>query len=154
MAGHPRERHVRKGPSHVKADRIFTNAKIFTADSDTTIASALAVKDGTFVYVGDEQGLADFEGEVEDLGGRFIMPSIIDSHVHITTGIGFEYADLGAFIDREDKSDILAFMADYVRDNPGMGPYRFMLERVRLCGEELVKEELDAICPEVGVVVL
>ena len=154
MAGHPRERHVRKGTSHVKADRIFTNAKIFTADSDTTIASALAVKDGTFVYVGDEQGLADFEGEVEDLGGRFIMPSIIDSHVHITTGIGFEHADLGAFIDREGKSDILAFMADYVRDNPGMGPYRFMLERVRLCGEELAKEELDAICPEVGVVVL
>lgn len=154
MAGHPRERHVRKGPSHVKADRIFTNAKIFTADSDTTIASALAVKDGTFVYVGDEQGLADFEGEVENLGGRFIMPSIIDSHVHITTGIGFEYADLGAFIDREGKSDILAFMADYVRDNPGMDPYRFMLERVRLCGEELAKEELDAICPEVGVVVL
>jgi hypothetical protein len=64
MAGRTRERHVRKGPSHVKADRIFTNAKIFTADSDTTIASALAVKDGTFVYVGDEQGLADFEGEV------------------------------------------------------------------------------------------
>ena len=154
MAGHPRERHVRKGPSHVKADRIFTNAKIFTADSDTTIASALAVKDGTFVYVGDEQGLADFEGEVEGLGGRFIMPSIIDSHVHITTGIGFEYADLGAFIDREGKSDILAFMGDYVRDNPGMDPYRFMLERVRLCGEELAKEELDAICPEVGVVVL
>ena len=37
-----------------KADLIIENAKIFTADKDKPHAAALAVKDGSFVYVGDE----------------------------------------------------------------------------------------------------
>ena len=68
----------------MKADMIMKNAKIFTSDKDKPMASSLAVKDGRFIYVGDEAGLSAFEGEVTDLGGRFIMPGIIDSHVHVT----------------------------------------------------------------------
>ena len=79
----------------MKADKIIKNAKIFTADKNRPQATALAVKDGKFVYVGDEAGLSACEGEVTDLGGKFIMPGIIDSHVHVTTGVGFEYLDLG-----------------------------------------------------------
>ena len=78
----------------MKADKIIKNAKIYTADRNNLQAAALAVKDGKFVYVGDEAGLSDYEGPVVDLGGRFIMPGIIDSHVHITWPIGFEYARL------------------------------------------------------------
>ena len=63
----------------MKADKIIKNAKIFTADKNQPLASALVVKDGKFVYVGDEAGLQGYEGEVEDLGGQFIMPGIIDS---------------------------------------------------------------------------
>ena len=60
----------------MKADRIIKNAKIFTADMEKPLASALAVKDGRFIYVGDEDGLSAFEGPVTDLGGRFIMPGM------------------------------------------------------------------------------
>lgn len=77
----------------MKADKIIKNAKIFTANKDALQASALAVKDGKFIYVGDETGLSDFEGEVTDLEGKFIMPGIIDTHVHVTFPIGFEYED-------------------------------------------------------------
>ena len=84
--------------SSMKADKIIKNAKIFTSDRDDPQATALVVKDGKFVYVGDEAGLKEYEGEVTDLGGKFIMPGIIDSHVHITTGVGFEYTDLGVYI--------------------------------------------------------
>jgi len=52
------------------------------------------VKDGKFAYVGDEAGLSAYEGPVIDMGGRFIMPGIIDSHVHVTWPIGFEYATI------------------------------------------------------------
>ncbi|MBR0245510.1 MAG: hypothetical protein IJQ61_03460 [Bacteroidales bacterium] len=38
----------------MKADEIIKNAKIFTADKSRPQATALAVKDGKFVYVGDE----------------------------------------------------------------------------------------------------
>ena len=71
----------------MKADKIIKNARIFTADKDKPLATALAVKDGKFIYVGDEAGLSEYEGEVTDLEGKFIMPGIIDSHVHITTSV-------------------------------------------------------------------
>ena len=64
---------------------------------------SLAVKDGKFVYVGDEAGLSEYEGEVRDLGGRFIMPGIIDSHVHVTMGAGFEYTEVGPYVDCDSK---------------------------------------------------
>ena len=54
----------------MKADHIIKNAKIFTSDKKTPQATALVVKDGKFVYVGNEAGLSNFEGEVTDLGGK------------------------------------------------------------------------------------
>ncbi len=39
----------------MKADQIIKNAKIYTADKEQPIASALVVKDGKFAYVGGEQ---------------------------------------------------------------------------------------------------
>ena len=132
----------------MKADQIIKNAKIFTSDKDNLQASALVVKDGKFVYVGDEAGLSDFEGEVTDLGGKFIMPGIIDSHVHVTIPVGFEYADMGERIEPNGKQEALDIMADYISKNPGETRYRFLLEKKFLKGEDIVKEDLDAICPD------
>ena len=112
------------------------------------MATALVVKDGKFVYVGDEAGLSKYEGEVTDLGGKFIMPGIIDSHVHVTIPVGFEYADMGPRIECDGKQAVLDFMADYIRKNPGEKRYRFILEKRFLNGDDIVKEELDAICPD------
>ena len=58
----------------MKVDKIIKNAKIFTSDKNNPMATSLVVKDGKFVYVGDEAGLANYEGEVTDLGGKFIIP--------------------------------------------------------------------------------
>ncbi|MBR3246033.1 MAG: hypothetical protein IKF90_25535 [Parasporobacterium sp.] len=102
----------------MKADQIIKNAKIFTSDKDNLQASALVVKDGKFVYVGDEAGLSDFEGEVTDLGGKFIMPGIIDSHVHVTIPVGFEYADMGERIEPNGNQEALDIMADYISKIP------------------------------------
>lgn len=138
----------------MKADRIIKNAKIFTADKKNPKATSLVVKDGKFVYVGDEAGLSKYEGEAIDLGGKFIMPAIIDSHVHVTTSIGFEYADLGVRFDCEGKKAGLDFMADYIAKNPGLPRYRFMMEQACLKGEILTKEDLDSICPDSELIVL
>ncbi|MGX8696391.1 MAG: amidohydrolase, partial [Prevotella sp.] len=136
------------------ADIIIKNANIFTADKNHPKASALVVRDGKFIYVGDEAGLADYKGEITDLGGKFIMPSLIDSHVHVTTGVGFEYLDLGVPVMCSTKKECLAFMADWIQKNPGLKRYRFMMERTCLAGEDLTKEELDAICPDAEMLVL
>ena len=76
------------------------------------------------------------------------MPGIIDSHVHVTTPVGFEYADMGPRIECDGKQAVLDFMADYIRKNPGEKRYRFILEKRFLNGDDIVKEELDAICPD------
>ncbi len=132
----------------MKADKIIKNAKIFTSNKDMPQAAALAVKDGKFVYVGDEAGLADYEGEITDLNGRLIIPGIIDSHVHVSLGVGFEYTDFGVYVECTNKKEAMDFMAEYVKKNPGLDRYRFELERDLLNGETIVKEELDAICPD------
>ena len=106
------------------------------------------VKDGKFVYVGDEAGLSAYEGEVTDLGGKFIMPGIIDSHVHITIPVGFEYAPMGERIEPDGKQAALELMADYIKTHPGEKRYRFLMEKKFLNGEDIVKEDLDAICPD------
>lgn len=138
----------------MKADKIIRNAKIFTSDRDNISANALVVKEGKFVYVGDEAGLSDYEGEVTDLGGKFIMPGIIDSHVHVTMGAGFEYIDMGPYVMCDSKKEALSFMEDHIRSNPGKKRYRFLLERVSLHGEDITKEDLDAICPDSELVIL
>ena len=138
----------------MKADMIMKNAKIFTANKDNPLATALVVKDGKFVYVDDEAGLAAYEGEVADLGGKFIMPGIIDSHVHVTMGTGFEYTDMGPYVACDSKKGALDFMADYIASNPGRNRYRFLLERVFLHGDDITKEDLDAICPDAEIVIL
>ena len=131
-----------------KADLIIENAKIFTADKDKPHAAALAVKDGSFVYVGDEAGLSAYEGPVTDLAGKFIMPGIIDSHVHVTFPIGFEYVEMGDAITCNGKQELMDIMKDYINRNPGLKRYRFMVDKKYLNGEEITKEDLDAICPE------
>ncbi|MBQ7265399.1 MAG: amidohydrolase family protein [Firmicutes bacterium] len=138
----------------MKADKIIKNAKIFTADKDRPIACALAVKDGKFVYVGDEAGLSDYEGDVSDLGGKFVMPAVIDSHVHVTTGVGFAYIDTGEYIMCGSKKEALDFMAENIKNDPGRERYKFILERKYLQGEDLTKEDLDAVCPEAELLIL
>ena len=138
----------------MKADQIFKNAKIFTSDHVNPKATAIAVKGGKFVYVGDEAGLSEYEGEVTDLGGKFVTPGLIDSHVHVTTGTAFEYTDLGVLVLCPSKQESLDFMADYIRKNPGKNRYRFALEKSALNGDNIVKEDLDAICPDAELVVL
>ena len=135
----------------MKADQIIKNARIFTADKSKPTATALAVKDGKFIYVGDEAGLSAYEGEVTDLGGKFIMPGIIDSHVHVTMGAGYDLIGVtgfGEFINCDSKQGALDFIADYIQKHPGQDRYRLMLDKKHLKQDNITKEDLDAICPD------
>ena len=138
----------------MKADKIIKNAKIFTSNKDMPQATSLAVKDGKFIYVGDEAGLSDYEGDVTDFNGKFIMPGIIDSHVHVTMPVGFEYKDMGEYIMCDSKKGALDFIADYIKNNPGKTCYNFLLERVFLHGEDITKEDLDAISGDSEIMIL
>jgi len=71
------------------ADRAYVNGKIYTVDEGFSTASALAVKDGRFIYVGDDAGIKAHIGPltfVVDLQGRTVIPGLHDAHVHINYG--------------------------------------------------------------------
>jgi predicted amidohydrolase YtcJ len=68
------------------ADMVVLGAKVLTCDEAGTRAQAVAVKDGRFAYVGDNNGARDFIGpdtRVINARGRMLAPGFIDAHVHI-----------------------------------------------------------------------
>jgi predicted amidohydrolase YtcJ len=72
-----------------EADRAFVNGIIHTVDASFSTASALAVQDGRFLYVGDDAGVRAHIGPntlVVDLDGRTVIPGLHDAHVHIRYG--------------------------------------------------------------------
>ena len=71
-------------PSDDAPDIVFVNGKIHTMDDDNTVASAVSIRDGRFVEVGNAP--MPHHGpntKVVDLRGRTVVPGIIDNHNHI-----------------------------------------------------------------------
>jgi predicted amidohydrolase YtcJ len=76
-----------------KAALILRNARITTLDRARPQATALAIRDGRFLAVGDDadvMGLADAATQVVDAGKRRVIPGLIDSHMHVIRG-GLNY---------------------------------------------------------------
>ncbi|MGO3233349.1 MAG: amidohydrolase [Microbacterium sp.] len=61
-------------------EQLFTNAKVFTGTGEDDFASAFRIRDGLFAWVGDAAELGD--EDAVDLGGRTVLPGLIDSHTH------------------------------------------------------------------------
>jgi predicted amidohydrolase YtcJ len=72
-----------------EADRVYVNGNIYTVDEEFSTASAIAVKDGKFIYVGDDAGVKAYIGPLSfvfDLEGKTVIPGLHDAHVHIRYG--------------------------------------------------------------------
>jgi predicted amidohydrolase YtcJ len=75
-------------------DLIVHNARIVTADAAFSVAQAMAVKGGAVVRVGSAADLLAMKGPatvVLDLGGKTVLPGLIDSHVHPDTAAMTEF---------------------------------------------------------------
>lgn len=74
------------------ADMILHNGKV-AVGPDGRFASAVAIREGRILAVGDEQIVSVHRGsrtESIDIGGRTVIPGLIDSHLHIIRG-GLNY---------------------------------------------------------------
>ncbi|WP_236210298.1 amidohydrolase [Metapseudomonas otitidis] len=81
------------------ADMVLLNGKVFTADKARPMAQALAVADGKVLAVGSDaeiSALADAGTQRIDLGGKALMPGLIDTHAHaIFGGLEMSTANMG-----------------------------------------------------------
>ena len=78
------EKHGRRPPSNEAPDTVFINGKIHTMDDESTVVSAVSIRDGRFAEIGNaSRGLHGPDTKVIDLRGRTVVPGIIDNHNHI-----------------------------------------------------------------------
>jgi hypothetical protein len=72
------------------ADLIVTNARIYTVDDSRPVVDALAIASGRVLFAGNASGAMALRGaatKVVDLGGRTVIPGMIDAHGHVA-GLG------------------------------------------------------------------
>src|SRR5262245_51825857 len=64
---------------------VLTNGRIHTFDGRNTIARAVSIRNGRFATVGDSAPPNAAGTRVVDLGGRTVVPGVIEGHVHIVS---------------------------------------------------------------------
>lgn len=64
---------------------IFVNGRIHTMDAENSIANAVAIRNRRFVFVDDVAPEPGPGARVIDLGGRTVVPGLVEPHVHIVS---------------------------------------------------------------------
>jgi predicted amidohydrolase YtcJ len=70
-------------------DVLLLHGHVYTGDPRRPWAQAVAVRGGYIVAIGDDRAVARAHGDIRavlDLGGRSVMPGIVDSHLHLLFG--------------------------------------------------------------------
>ena len=99
------------------ADWVVTNGQIYTVDVNQPWAEAVVIRDGDFVYVGSNAVATAYAADnTTDLGGRMVIPGIVDGHTH--PGLyGIEQYNAG-FVET-DREAFLEELRIWAEDNPG-----------------------------------
>ena len=90
----------------------------YTVDAEQPRAEAVAIADGTFVYVGDAAGAEDYVGEDTEVlryGEGVILPGFVDAHSHAHAGGAAELFEVTMFdcsTLEEYRERLAAFIAE------------------------------------------
>jgi len=106
-----------------RADLILRNGRIYTVDPALPWASAVAVRNGRYIAVGDDAAVEAFKGvstEIVDFKGRMAMPGITDIHTHMLMGGQAEMFDLN-FASSLGVDDICAAVRAWAEKQPPGG---------------------------------
>ena len=103
----------------VDPDLILYNGNVLTVDQEFAVAEALAIRGDRITVVGnnaDVRSLATPETQLVDLGGRTVLPGLIDTHTHPLGAALYEFDH--AVPDMETVADVL----DYFRQRARVVP--------------------------------
>ena len=144
---------------HPGVESLFANGRILTAGAARPLASAVAVRDGRILALGDEAEVASRIGaEVVriDLGGRTMVPGFIDAHNHMAcTAETFFAVDAGP----RTVSSIAELVAEVARaaerTPPGAWIRGFGMDWTRFSdGRKPTRHDLDEAAGDHPVVIL
>ncbi len=136
---------------HAESLTIFTNGKIVMVDEAFTITDAMAVEGERIVALGDKaKALATEHEEVKrvDLGGRMVLPGLMDSHSHPVGAATMEFDH--PVPDIEDIPQLLDYIASRAKALPEgslIGIAQVFITRLK---EQRypTREELDRVAPK------
>jgi predicted amidohydrolase YtcJ len=135
------------GAAPAAADFVLLHGKIHTEDSGRSVVQALAVRGNSIVAVGTDQAVSAYIGtgtRKVDLGGRVVLPGIIDAHVHPAESA----QDLGK-CSLEDKalhpSEIKERVAACLKKEPGERTQWFEAIMVNPSGLTLTLADMDSM---------
>jgi predicted amidohydrolase YtcJ len=86
-------------PNPSQADLLFIGGTIYTADSNQTVVSAMAVSGDRILAIGTDASLKSLTGEhteVIDLQGKMIIPGLHDVHIHLPGIVETDSCDLAS----------------------------------------------------------
>jgi adenine deaminase len=83
------EERIQAALGRIKADLVFKNGTVVDVFCRRLVCGDVAVQSGMIVGIGEYEGIREIDAK-----GKFILPSFIDSHVHIESSMltPFEYA--------------------------------------------------------------
>ena len=129
------------------ADLVLIHGKIHTEDAGRSVVQALAVRGNSIVAVGTDQAIGALIGPKTrkiDLGGRVVLPGIIDAHTHPAQSA----QDLGK-CSLEDKAlarpAVKARVAACLKTQPGERSEWFEVIMVNPSGLTLTLADLDSL---------
>ena len=129
------------------ADLVLLHGKIHTEDAGRSVVQALAVRGNSIAAVGTDEAMGAFVGQntrTVDLGGRVVLPGIIDAHTHPAESA----QDLGK-CSLDDKAltpaDIKSRVAECLKNQPGEHAQWFEVVMVNPSGLTLSLADLDSM---------
>jgi hypothetical protein len=140
-------------------DAIFFNGQITTLDRSKPVASAVAVKAGRFVAVGDDQEVLALAGDKTrriDLKRKSVLPGLFDNHTHVVRG-GLNYnmelrwdgvRSLADALDMLKRQVAITPAPQWVRVVGGFTEHQFVEKRLPTLAE------INAIAPDTPVFLL
>ena len=67
---------------------ILTNGRIHTMDDRDSVVSSVSIESGRIAAIGDDLAPRGPDARIIDLGGRTVIPGLIDNHIHfLRTGL-------------------------------------------------------------------
>ena len=101
-----------------RADKILYNGQIYKSDSELGYADAVAISGDKFLCVGtleDCEVFTDEFTEMKDLGGRLVLPGLIDGHTHPSMIARSRWrVQLPEF---DDMHELLAYVKQYCEEH-------------------------------------
>jgi predicted amidohydrolase YtcJ len=130
------------------ADLVILGGDVQTMNAAQPQASALAVRDGTIVYVGSDQAARGWIGgatRVVQLAGATVLPGLIDSHIHAMAGALDQTA-----CTFNDQPLPVAQLAPIIHACAARKPGASLLEvqYLNAAGFHADRHDLDAILPD------